>query len=244
MAALAAAIAAPPEPAGPLAGWARTIRLTRPSTWPVAPALLVPPGQRVPSRRMLAVAGACAVAIVGGVAATLVPRGPVEPPVATWRALGQQQFERVGAGVVEEVIEGPRVPAVPRPVTLAPEQPAAPPPLRTVVAVTPEADEARPPERRAPVAQQRTAMSGTSHAKGADKRGARKGGTNAHERAVAAAAHPVPGPREACGDRSFFSMAICVNRQCESPRFMQHPYCVDLRRQWAERRLRIEQGRG
>jgi hypothetical protein len=184
----------------------------------------------------------CACALVGGTVLMLA-RGPVEPTVSTWRALGQQAIERVDARVVEEVIEGPRVPAPPRPVTLAPELPAQPPVLRAVVA-TSNADEARPPERGG-AALARVSMSGTSHAKGADKRGtgvaSRKGASGPRNRtATAATPRTDSGPREACGDRGFFGTAICINRQCESPRFMQHPHCVELRRQWQERRLRGE----
>jgi hypothetical protein len=231
----------------------------------------------MPSRRVLLAAGACAASLVAGVAIPLASRGPVEPPAATWRALGQQ-VEKVDAGVAEEVIEGPRVRPPPRPVTLAPELPAQPPALRAVVAVTPGAEEPRAEgphadaradgpradglhadglhadgrhaeDRRAAerhaTAAQHMSGSGTSHAKGTDKHGARKGAGAPRDHNVAAAAsRTAPGPREACGDRSFFGMAFCVNRQCESPRFMQHPYCVELRRQWQERRMRLDQARG
>jgi serine/threonine protein kinase len=247
MAALAeaAAFAAPPgiDVAGatPLPGWDPTIRLTRPPAWPVLATPLIQP-RHAPSRRVLVAAGVCACALVGGTVLMLA-RGPVEPTVSTWRALGQQAIERVDARVVEEVIEGPRVPAPPRPVTLAPELPAQPPVLRAVVA-TSNADEARPPERGG-AALARVSMSGTSHAKGADKRGtgvaSRKGASGPRNRtATAATPRTDSGPREACGDRGFFGTAICINRQCESPRFMQHPHCVELRRQWQERRLRGE----
>jgi hypothetical protein len=36
-------------------------------------------------------------------------------------------------------------------------------------------------------------------------------------------------PDEACSGRNFFSKAICVNRECETARFRQHPQCVKLR---------------
>jgi hypothetical protein len=52
-----------------------------------------------------------------------------------------------------------------------------------------------------------------------------------HEPAVAA--RPVveqpPGPstaREACGERGFVSMALCLDRECERPQFRNHPECV------------------
>lgn len=34
--------------------------------------------------------------------------------------------------------------------------------------------------------------------------------------------------REACGDRSFISLAICLDRQCERPRFRDEPQCVRM----------------
>jgi hypothetical protein len=46
-------------------------------------------------------------------------------------------------------------------------------------------------------------------------------------------------PREACGDRNFISMAICVNRRCDEPRFNKHPHCVELHRQYEERRRAV-----
>ena len=59
-------------------------------------------------------------------------------------------------------------------------------------------------------------------------------------RAPQAAAVPAPAvpqraqqamsPREACGDRNFLSMALCMNRQCRDARFEAHPQCQELRR--------------
>ena len=40
--------------------------------------------------------------------------------------------------------------------------------------------------------------------------------------------HAAPSPREACGDRNFFSMAICINRRCDEPLYRRHPQCVAL----------------
>ena len=38
-------------------------------------------------------------------------------------------------------------------------------------------------------------------------------------------------PDEACAGRNFFSKALCVNRECSSDRFRQHPQCVKLRQE-------------
>jgi len=221
--------------------WDPTIRLTAAPVWPVVPSPLIKPPRRAPPRAVV-VASLCVATLAGGVAFTLIPRGPVEPPLATWRALGKQAIERADPNVIEEVIEGPRVAPPPRPVTLAPELPAAPPVLRTVAATSAE-DDTRPVERHA-ASLTRVAAAGSPHvAKNADKRTgslAPRKGASPRNRNLAVLPRSEPGPREACGDRSFFGMAICINRQCESGRFMQHPQCVELRRQWQERRNRGE----
>jgi serine/threonine protein kinase len=43
---------------------------------------------------------------------------------------------------------------------------------------------------------------------------------------VATAAPTVASPRDACGDRNFLSMAICMNRQCGEPTLRPHAECV------------------
>ncbi len=48
-------------------------------------------------------------------------------------------------------------------------------------------------------------------------------------------------PREACGQRVFFAMAICMEEQCERPRFKTHPQCERVR-EIVERRRRGEGG--
>jgi serine/threonine protein kinase len=50
-------------------------------------------------------------------------------------------------------------------------------------------------------------------------------------------------PREACGDRNFLSMNVCMNRQCRDPAYARHPQCVEFRaheeaRREAEAQLR------
>jgi hypothetical protein len=55
----------------------------------------------------------------------------------------------------------------------------------------------------------------------------RKVGEVSKGRRVASA----PTPSEACGDRNFFSRAICMNRKCDEPAFRRHPQCVALLQQ-------------
>jgi len=48
-------------------------------------------------------------------------------------------------------------------------------------------------------------------------------------------------PREACGARVFLALAVCMEEQCEKPRFKSHPQC-DKVREIIERRHRGENG--
>jgi hypothetical protein len=36
-------------------------------------------------------------------------------------------------------------------------------------------------------------------------------------------------PREACGERVFLALALCMEEQCARPRFKSHPQCVPVR---------------
>jgi hypothetical protein len=42
-------------------------------------------------------------------------------------------------------------------------------------------------------------------------------------------------PREACGNRHFIALAMCMQRQCDTPRFRQHAQCQRLRAEEARR---------
>jgi hypothetical protein len=48
-------------------------------------------------------------------------------------------------------------------------------------------------------------------------------------------------PREACGSRVFMALALCMEAQCESPRFKGHPQCKKVLAR-LERRRRGESG--
>jgi serine/threonine protein kinase len=56
----------------------------------------------------------------------------------------------------------------------------------------------------------------------------------------AAAAGPAS-PREACGSRVFLALAVCMEEQCDKPRYKSHPQC-DRVREIVERRHRGESG--
>ena len=51
---------------------------------------------------------------------------------------------------------------------------------------------------------------------------------------------PVPGsndpmsPRKACGARVFLALKLCMEQECETPRFRNHPQCLRLR-EWEAR---------
>lgn len=55
----------------------------------------------------------------------------------------------------------------------------------------------------------------------------------APEQATQAAqvARTLPSPREACGDRVFIALALCMKRQCNKPELAGHPQCVQMRQQ-------------
>ena len=56
---------------------------------------------------------------------------------------------------------------------------------------------------------------------------------------AAAASGGMASPREACGARKFIALLLCVQQQCETPRFRDHPQCVRLREEEADRRERM-----
>jgi hypothetical protein len=60
---------------------------------------------------------------------------------------------------------------------------------------------------------------------------------------VTATAQDTASPREACGHRVFIAMAICMEEQCERPRFKTHPQCERVR-EIVERRRRGDGGGG
>ena len=49
------------------------------------------------------------------------------------------------------------------------------------------------------------------------------------------------GPREACGNRIFIAMSMCIARECKTPAYADHPECVRLREIDEQRGRRIGQ---
>jgi serine/threonine protein kinase len=237
--AAAAALAASPP-----ATWDPTLRLVSadpplpeqvPPHSPAArPAIAALAARAASSPRWLPLAGVVSVAaLCATVAMGVLDWGPPEPAVATWRALGQQAAavpapplhpaESLGPG---ETLEPPgghatntdreaspllkTVIATAAAVQAAQAPTVAPRPARIVALEDPPGTRApaRPPAKKKPAA------------------------------AAAKPLKPALGPREACGDRNFISMAFCMNSKCREGRFEKHPQCVALQRQYAERRQR------
>jgi hypothetical protein len=48
-------------------------------------------------------------------------------------------------------------------------------------------------------------------------------------------------PDEACRDRNFLTLALCASRQCDMPRWRDHPQCVAGRQVEEQRQRRMEQ---
>jgi serine/threonine protein kinase len=48
-------------------------------------------------------------------------------------------------------------------------------------------------------------------------------------------------PKAACGDLNFFSLAMCVHRECQTRRWRDHPQCVEARLIEEERQRRMDQ---
>ena len=48
------------------------------------------------------------------------------------------------------------------------------------------------------------------------------------------------GPQRACGELNFLSMALCLSRECQTPRWQGHPQCVEPRRIEAQRQRDID----
>ena len=47
-------------------------------------------------------------------------------------------------------------------------------------------------------------------------------------------------PRQACGELNFVSMAVCLSRECQTPRWQAHPQCAEPRRIEAQRQHDID----
>ena len=48
-------------------------------------------------------------------------------------------------------------------------------------------------------------------------------------------------PKAACGDLSYFALAICISRECQNPRWHAHPQCADTRAMEGRRQRQVDQ---
>jgi hypothetical protein len=47
-------------------------------------------------------------------------------------------------------------------------------------------------------------------------------------------------PKEACGARVFLAMAFCMQDQCQTPKFTNHPQCVEMRQDQKDSQERMK----
>jgi serine/threonine protein kinase len=59
-------------------------------------------------------------------------------------------------------------------------------------------------------------------------------------RVTVPAAAVADSPRQACGELNFLSMAVCLSRECQTPRWQAHAQCVEPRRIEAQRQRDID----
>ena len=210
--------------------WDPTIQL---SGGAPAPAPLPVPIRAAPPRGVV-VATFGGFALLCGAALALLDREPAEPRAQTWRALAQHAAELPGG----PVLVAPRAVAPPAAPVVAEVQTEldTEPPLRTVLVTPP----ARVLEPEAAPSLRGAVQLDTPAPRAANKRQS----IGQVKKRLPAAAKPAKvariGPREACGDRNFFSRPICINWKCEQPQFSKHPQCIELRRQreeWIARRM-------
>jgi serine/threonine protein kinase len=63
---------------------------------------------------------------------------------------------------------------------------------------------------------------------------------------VASARRASPGggpssPKAACGKRNYFTLAVCISRECQNPRWHAHPQCADTRAMEERRQRQVDQ---
>ncbi len=183
--------------------------------------------------RSALVAAGLAVAVVSGAAFTVLHNRLPEPSAATWHEIGKHAKNEV---IIEERESDSR-PVPP----LTPE----PVPQQTVQTIVVAKDMSRQAAAAAlaatpisaaaadikPVAvsvnlpsSMRNDMASSERPR--DRRPATR--KTSKPSLAAKQLHAAPSPRDACGDRNFLSMAICVNRKCDEPAYRRHPQCVAL----------------
>lgn len=229
------------------ATWDTTIRLSDPARPMVSPQSVraaVGRWTRMPQAPALAVAAS--LVFVSAVLMVWWTNRLPDPGPAVWRELGQQQ----GVASLDETPMSPEPApkALPVPVgtvtTVAADKPGviepadgAPAEPLPTVRISPV--KAVPPmiDKLADEAIfERSEVARADKPKAAVKKRSTRPKAAPKQQLVASKAAD---PREACGDRNFISKAICVNRRCDEPRFRQHAHCVELHRQYEERRRAV-----
>ncbi len=130
-----------------------------------------------------------------------------------------------GAAVRSEAVVMPPVASAPMAATAAASATVTASKATTTAAVTPGPASA--------AASTGTAKPTAPAAKTAPKAAAAK-------RAADAGSTLAQGPQQACGELNFFSRALCLSRECQTPRWQDHPQCIEPRRLDAQRQRDIE----
>ncbi len=147
-----------------------------------------------------------------------------------------------GASNVEGAAPAVATAPVPEPAASAPEPepvpaPAAEPPLAPVPAITPapapaKAPQKTPPKSPVPKPVQQVITTQRSEPPPPPTRTAPLPAPTAVTKPTLTP--PVPSgpssPEEACGKRVFVALAMCVQEQCQTPQFVNHAQCVEMRR--------------
>lgn len=134
------------------------------------------------------------------------PPAPLPPPVVTSPALPPPAVTAAAAPAAEPAAPPVKQAATP-PAPVKPAATTTPPPVKPAVAAPVKQAAAAPVKPAAAPAKQRSAPT-----KQAD-----------------APTRLAGNPRDACGERSEFSLYRCMQQQCKRPAWLRHPQCVRLR---------------
>jgi hypothetical protein len=172
-------------------------------------------------------------ALCAATAMSLLDRGPPEPELATWRALGRHAAAPPEPlHPAESLSPGESLEPAGR---AAKSEPEAPPILKTVIATAAAVQAAQVQSGGTARAVPIMVLEDPKPERPAARPPAKRKTSSAPAKPKASF-----GPREACGDRNFISLAFCMNNRCREPQFEQHPQCVALHRQYQERRQRYD----
>jgi hypothetical protein len=173
------------------------------------------------------------------------------PPRRGRRAAGMLVAAAIAAGVLWQfvsVVGGTRKPAPPltaaaassatRSAPVSAASAAAVPSLAQVTSPPPAEAAASAPESVVPLPVKAVEASVEPAARAASGSHRARPNAAAPSRREAAVGAGPASARDACGDRGFFALALCIDRECERPRFRGTPECARLleaKRRRAER---------